>query len=393
VKNNHIAHPNKMCIHTNKENKTRKKPHIAFGNAKKKPKKKNQKQITKAFLNAFPQIHKTKQNQNIPNQTKTTNKAFLNTLIHKYKQKIKIIKTHQHQQNPNIPNQTTNYHTKTANPCYNTHNTKTTIHPKIIPTTHTNKTNIIITKTHQNTHQKKEETLQKPTKARPTGLAQRKNKCLNKKKKNSNKTTHQQTYITNHRRPITHTTKATIHPKLTKPTPNLKKHNAMTTKTQNTHQKQKSKNKESKMKKTRNIPISVGKTKVIKQHTKQHTTKTISNASAQVYQIKQKQITPNQPKATNKTLLNTLTHKYKLKQQKHPKQPNNNQTRKPHLNTHNTNTTKYPIIQPTIHIKKYKTTPEKHQNTHPKEEGKKTYTKYKLNTQKQKNNKIKIQTK
>jgi hypothetical protein len=31
VKNNHIAHPNKMCIHTNKENK---KIPIAFGNAK-----------------------------------------------------------------------------------------------------------------------------------------------------------------------------------------------------------------------------------------------------------------------------------------------------------------------------------------------------------------------
>jgi hypothetical protein len=105
VKNNHIAHPNKMCIHTNKKNKTRKKIPIAFGNAKET--KQNKKQITKAFLNASPQTHKTKQNQNIPNQPKTTNKAFLNALIHKYKQKNK--------NNENPPISTKSKHTKTNN--------------------------------------------------------------------------------------------------------------------------------------------------------------------------------------------------------------------------------------------------------------------------------------
>jgi hypothetical protein len=282
------------------------------------------------------------------------------------------MKSHQHQQNPNIPKQTTNKQTKTKNPHYNKHNTKTTKHPKIIPTTHTTKTK---TKRHQNTHQ--EETLQKTTKARPTGLAQRQTISSNKnnKNKNSNKTTHLQTYIKNQRRPITHTTKTINHLKLTKPT--SKKYKTMNTRTQNTYQKQDSKNKERKVKKTKNITIVTRLAKVTKQNTKQHTTKTIPHTPTQVYQFIQKQITPTQPEEPNKTFLNTHIHKYKIKQQIHqhqqnPKQPNNNQTKpnKPHLNTHNTNTTKHTITQPTTHTKQHKTTPEKHQNTHSMKEGK-----------------------
>ena len=221
----------------------------------KKQQKKNKKQITKAFLNASPQIHKTTQNQNIPNQPKTTNKAFLNALIHKYKQKITpnqpkaTSKTsletlthkhklkqqiHQHQQNSNQPN---NNQTKPNKTHLNTHNANTTKHPIIQPTPHTKEYKTTPEK-NQNIHPKKEgKNLHKIIWARPTGLAQVQAK--KRQNKNSNKTIPIQTNTTNpkHKHPITHTHNVTTHPKITKLTLHTKTYETTTTIQQNTHQK------------------------------------------------------------------------------------------------------------------------------------------------------------
>ena len=130
-----------------KRNKTK-----ALGNAtnketKEKKKKGRTTNKTKAFLNASTQTHKPKQKQNIPNQRKTPSNK---------QKKLFIIFS-------------------------KTHTTKTTNKLNI----HTNEYTMIITK-HQNTHQRKARKKQHSNKrARPTGLAQKKQ---NNDKHNKGKT-------------------------------------------------------------------------------------------------------------------------------------------------------------------------------------------------------------